>query len=242
VSNAIQGKNKRRNVRVPLGGGNEGENMALHILEHIKWFGHDCFSITAGGKNIFSDPYELGDCGKADIILITHSHYDHCSVPDINKIKTTSTVFVTEKDSAAALSGDVLVVKPGDKVSVSGIEIEAVPAYNINKNFHPRKNNWLGFILNAGKSKIYHAGDTDLIPEMGSITADIALLPVSGTYVMTAEEAVEAVKLIKPKIALPMHYGSIVGSINDAIKFKNSLEGLCEVAIMKNESCGRKNI
>ncbi|MDQ1331887.1 MAG: fold metallo-hydrolase [Thermodesulfobacteriota bacterium] len=211
--------------------------MALHILEHIKWLGHAGFSITAGGKNIFIDPYETGDCGKADIILITHSHYDHCSVPDINKIKTTSTLFVTEKDSAAALSGDVRVVKPGDKVSVSGIDIEAVPAYNTNKNFHPRKNNWLGFILTAGNIKIYHAGDTDLIPEMGSFAADIALLPVSGTYVMTAEEAVEAVKLIKPKIALPMNYGAIVGSKNDAMKFKNSLEGFCEVAIMERESC-----
>lgn len=207
--------------------------MAGNALEHIKWLGHAGFSVTAGGKVIFIDPYEIGDCGKADIILITHSHYDHCSVPDINKIKTPSTVFVTEKESAAILSGDVRVVKPGDKISVSGIEIEAVPAYNINKNFHPKKNNWLGFILINGNNKIYHAGDTDLIPEMDSFAADIALLPVSGTYVMTADEAVEAAKLIKPKIAVPMHYDAIVGSKNDAMKFKNSLEGFCEVVIME---------
>lgn len=212
--------------------------MVPHILEDIKWLGHAGFSITAGGKSVFIDPYNIGDCGRADIILITHSHYDHCSVPDINKIKTASTVFITEKDTASALSGDVRVVKPGDKLTVFGIEIEAVPAYNTNKNFHPKKNNWLGFILTARNNKIYHAGDTDLIPEMGYYAADIALLPVSGTYVMTAEEAVEAAKLIKPKIALPMHYGAIVGSKNDAIKFKNSLEGFCEVAIVKNESCG----
>ena len=202
-------------------------------MEHIKWLGHAGFSVTAGGKVIFIDPYEIGDCGKADIILITHSHYDHCSVPDINKIKTPSTIFVTEKDSAAILSGDVRVVKPGDKISVSSIEIEAVPAYNINKNFHPKKNNWLGFILTNGNNKIYHAGDTDLIPEMDSFTADIALLPVSGIYVMTADEAVEAAKRIKPKIVVPMHYDAIVGSKNDAMKFKNSLEGFCEVAIME---------
>lgn len=207
--------------------------MAGNALEHINWLGHSGFSVTAGGKIIFIDPYEIGDCGKADIILITHSHYDHCSVQDINKIKTPSTVFVTEKESAAILSGDVRVVKPGDKISVSGIEIEAVPAYNINKNFHPKINNWLGFILTIGNNKIYHAGDTDLIPEMDSFTADIALLPVSGTYVMTADEAVEAAKLIKPKIAVPMHYDAIVGSKNDAMKFKNSLEGFCEVAIME---------
>lgn len=150
--------------------------MARNALEHIKWLGHAGFSITAGGKVIFIDPYEIGDCGKADIILITHSHYDHCSVPDINKIKTPSTVFVTEKESAATLSGDVRVVKPGDKISVSGIEIEAVPAYNINKNFHPKKNNWLGFILTIGNNKIYHAGDTDLIPEMDSFAAGFGYL------------------------------------------------------------------
>ncbi|MDP2863309.1 MAG: MBL fold metallo-hydrolase [Desulfobacterales bacterium] len=207
--------------------------MAGNVLEPIKWLGHAGFSVTAGAKVIFIDPYEIGDCGKADIILITHSHYDHCSVPDINKIKTPSTVFVTEKESAAILSGDVRIVKPGDKISVSGIEIEAVPAYNINKNFHPKQNNWLGFILTIGNNKIYHAGDTDLIPEMDSFTADIALLPVSGTYVMTADEAVEAAKRIRPKIAVPMHYDAIVGSKNDAMKFKNSLEGFCEVAIME---------
>lgn len=207
--------------------------MDENALKSIKWLGHAGFSITAAGKVIFIDPYEIGDCGKADIILITHSHYDHCSVPDINKIKTSSTVFVTEKESASALSGDVRVVKPGDKITVSGVEIEAVPAYNIDKDFHPKKNNWVGFILTIGNNKIYHAGDTDLIPEMSSFSADIALLPVSGTYVMTADEAVEAAKLIKPKIAVPMHYDAIVGSKKDAIKFKNSLEGLCEAVIME---------
>jgi len=206
--------------------------MTESVLKSIKWLGHSGFKIKAGGKVVVIDPYEIGDCGKADIILITHSHYDHCSVPDINKIKTASTIFITEKESAAALSGDVRIVKPGDKFFLSGITIEAVSAYNINKNFHPKKNNWLGFILTVCDNKIYHAGDTDLIPEMNSFSADIALLPVSGTYVMTADEAVEAVKLIKPKVAVPMHYGAIVGSKNDAMKFKNSLEGFCEVVIM----------
>jgi len=206
--------------------------MTENALKSIKWLGHSGFKIKAGGKVVVIDPYEIGDCEKADIILITHSHYDHCSVPDINKIKTASTVFITEKESAAALSGDVRIVKPGDKFFLSGITIEAVPAYNINKNFHPKKNNWLGFILTICDNKIYHAGDTDLIPEMNSFSADIALLPVSGTYVMTADEAVEAAKLIKPKVAVPMHYGAIVGSKNDAMKFKNSLEGFCEVVIM----------
>ena len=123
-------------------------------------------------------------------------------------------------------------VQPGDKLTVSGIQIEAVPAYNTNKNFHPKQNGWLGFVLTVDGVRIYHAGDTDLIPEMDSIKADIALLPVSGTYVMTAEEAVEAAKIIKPKLVIPMHYDSIVGSADDARRFCDALAGTCEVVVL----------
>jgi len=207
--------------------------MDENILKSLKWLGHAGFSVTAAGKTIFIDPYEIGDNPKADIILITHSHYDHLSIADINKIKTPSTVMVTEKESAATLSGNIRVVKPGDKITVSGIDIEAVPSYNINKTFHPKKNDWLGFIIGIGDNKIYHAGDTDLIPEMSSFSTDIALLPVSGTYVMTADEAVEAAKLIRPGIAVPMHYDSIVGTKKDAARFKSALEGFCEVMVME---------
>jgi len=202
-------------------------------LNNIKWLGHAGFLIKANQKVICIDPYEIADYDKADIILITHSHYDHCSVPDINKMRSPSTIFFTEKESAKSLSGDVRVVKPGDNLSVSGIGIEVVPAYNTNKVFHPKTNNWLGFVITIENEKIYHAGDTDLISEMGSFPVDIALLPVSGTYVMTSDEAVEAVKRIKPKAAIPMHYGSIVGSVNDAVNFKKALEGFCEVSILE---------
>jgi len=207
--------------------------MEQKILNNIKWLGHSGFLIKINQKVICIDPYEIVDYDKADIILITHSHYDHCSVPDINKIRTPSTIFFTEKESAKSLSGDVRIVKPGDNLSVSGIEIDVVPAYNTNKTFHPKANNWLGFVITIENEKIYHAGDTDLIPEMGSFPVDIALLPVSGTYVMTSDEAVEAAKRIKPKTAIPMHYGSIVGSVNDAVKFKKYLEGFCEVSILE---------
>ena len=206
--------------------------MVAEILKQIKWLGHDGFAIQAGDSTVLIDPYELKQPVPADVILVTHSHFDHCSVEDINAAKKPSTVIVTEPESAEKLSGDVRIVKPGDTVTVDGIPLEAVPAYNTNKSFHPKEKNWLGFILTVDGKRIYHAGDTDLIPEMDTFSVDIALLPVSGTYVMTAQEAIEAAKRIKPKLAIPMHYDAIVGTQQDAETFKAALEGICEVAIL----------
>ena len=202
------------------------------VVKNITWLGHDGFLIKGDGKAIVIDPFQVKKCEPADVILVTHEHYDHCSPEDIQKVQEASTVIVTEADSAKKLSGDVRVVQPGDKLTVSGIQIEAVPAYNTNKNFHPKQNGWLGFVLTVDGVRIYHAGDTDLIPEMDSIKADIALLPVSGTYVMTAEEAVKAAKIIKPKLVIPMHYGAIVGSEDDARRFRDALAGTCEVVVL----------
>jgi L-ascorbate metabolism protein UlaG (beta-lactamase superfamily) len=202
------------------------------VVKNITWLGHDGFLIKGDGKAIVIDPFQVKQCEPADVILVTHEHYDHCSPEDIQKIRKASTVIVTEANSAEKLSGDVRVVRPGDKLTVSEIPIEAVPAYNTDKNFHPKQNGWLGFILTVGGVRIYHAGDTDLIPEMDSIKADIALLPVSGTYVMTAEEAVEAAKTIKPKLVIPMHYGAIVGSAEDARRFCDAMAGTCEVVLL----------
>ena len=206
--------------------------MPHSMIKNIKWLGHAGFAINALDKIIVIDPFQIKEIAPADIILITHSHYDHCSVEDINKIKKPDTVIVTEAESAKKLSGNVRIVKPGDKINVSGVQIEAVEAYNTNKAFHPKANGWLGFIITVDGIRIYHAGDTDLIPEMDKFEADIALLPVSGTYVMTADEAVEAAKRLKPEIAFPMHFDSIVGSKEDAIKFKKDLEGICEVELL----------
>ena len=206
--------------------------MPHNMLKNIKWLGHSGFAITAHDTIIVIDPFQIKEIVPADIILITHSHYDHCSIEDIDKIMKPDTVIVTEAESAKKLSGDVRVVKPGNKINVSGIDIQAVEAYNTNKAFHPKTNGWLGFIITVDGVRIYHAGDTDLIPEMDKFEADIALLPVSGTYVMTAEEAVEAAKRLKPEIAIPMHFDSIVGSKKDAFKFKKDLEGICDVEIL----------
>nr|HID59062.1 MBL fold metallo-hydrolase [Desulfobacterales bacterium] len=207
--------------------------MVEDIVRNIKWLGHDGFYIEGEGKKIVIDPYQVKECELADIILVTHEHFDHCSPGDVEKIKTPSTVIVTEADSARMLSGNVKVVRPGDRLTVFNIPIEVVPAYNVNKQFHPKNKGWLGFIVTIHGTRIYHAGDTDLIPEMGDINADIALLPVSGTYVMTAEEAVEAVKVIKPKIAIPMHYGAIVGTAKDAKRFKDGVQDLSKVVILE---------
>jgi len=204
---------------------------AKELAKKIAWLGHDGFRIDAE-KTIYFDPYEITGDQKADIILITHEHFDHCSPDDVSKIQQDGTVIVTEKDSAGKLSGDVRVVAPGEQLTVDGVNIEAVPAYNINKNFHPKANGWLGFIVEIEGVRVYHAGDTDFIPEMKDFQTDIALLPVSGTYVMTAEEAVEAAIAIDPRIVIPMHYGSIVGGDQDAVNFKSALGEKFEVILL----------
>ncbi|RKX55490.1 MAG: MBL fold metallo-hydrolase [Thermodesulfobacteriota bacterium] len=206
------------------------------MIENIHWLGHATFKIVTEDKIIYIDPFQLKKKDQADIILITHEHFDHCSPEDVEKIQKSDTVIVTTSDCALKLSGEIKKVKPGDKINVKGIEIEAVPAYNTNKKFHPKENNWVGYIINIKGTKIYHAGDTDKIPEMKDFkNIDIALLPVSGTYVMTAEEAAEAATIINPKIAVPMHYGSIVGSEKDAKKFADLLKGKIEVVIKNPE-------
>ena len=197
----------------------------------IVWLGHDGFRID-GDKVVYFDPYQISPGTKADLILVTHEHFDHCSPGDIAKIQKPETVIVTEKDSAKKLEGNVKVVKPGQTFDVDEIKIEAVPAYNTDKTFHPKENGWLGFIVEIEGVRIYHAGDTDFIPEMNKFEVDIALLPVSGTYVMTAVEAIEAALAIGPKLAIPMHYGAIVGGDQDAKDFKVALEGKVEVLVL----------
>ena len=208
--------------------------MIQDMVKKIVWLGHDSFRIDAV-KTIYFDPYQISVGPKADLILITHEHFDHCSPEDVAKIQHTGTVIVTEKDSAKKLTGDVRIIKQGESLTMDGVTIEAVPSYNMDKAFHPKKNDWLGFIVETEGVRIYHAGDTDFIREMKDFKVDIALLPVSGTYVMTSEQAAKAAMAINPKRAIPMHYGTIVGSDEDALKFKKALEGKIEVTILPKE-------
>jgi len=208
----------------------------------LTWLGHDGFRIE-DGQVIYIDPYEIKGGAKADLILISHEHDDHCSIDDLKKVVTSNTVLVAHAQSKSKLSKlpakELRITKPGDKLIVGSVTVEAVPAYNTNKFrepgklFHPREDGKLGFIVTVKGVRIYHAADTDHITEMKSMTPDIALLPVSGTYVMTAKEAAEAAASIKPKLAIPMHYASIVGSVKDAEEFKKLAK--CEVRIMQKE-------
>ncbi len=194
------------------------------LLKKIKWLGHASFKIETD-KIMYIDPYEIEEKEKADLILITHEHYDHCSPEDIKKIIKNDTSIVTISSAASKLSGNIKIVNPGDEIEIEGIRIKAVPSYNINKKFHPRDSNKVGFLVTIEGETVYHAGDTDFIPEMKDIKTDIALLPVSGTYVMDPLEASKAAEIIKPKYVIPMHYGSIVGSREDAEKFKGLYTG-----------------
>ncbi|NOX25615.1 MAG: MBL fold metallo-hydrolase [Deltaproteobacteria bacterium] len=212
--------------------------MLAQILKNLVWFGHSGFCLEAGGKTVYFDPFRLsGELKAADIILVSHEHYDHCSPEDIAKLLKPGTILITEPMAAAKLQDglETRIMRPGEHIQVGDIMVEAVPAYNINKRFHPRGNNWLGFVIDIAGVKIYHAGDTDYIPEMQGIDTDIALLPVSGIYVMTPREAAQAAIDIKPQVAIPMHYGSLVGDPAAGHEFKQELAGRVRVELTNSE-------
>jgi len=192
------------------------------MTENIFWLGHDSFRLS-GEKVVYIDPWKLSaDEPKADVILVTHNHGDHFSAADIAKISRRDTIVVAPPIVAEKMSGTVTIVKPGDKITTAGVPIEVIPAYNTNKPNHPRSAGHVGYIVTLNGKRIYHAGDTDLIPEMATLKADIALLPVSGKYVMNAAEAAEAANAIQPALAIPMHWGDpdVVGTRADAEEFK----------------------
>ncbi len=196
------------------------------MVSNIHWLGHSSFRIEGNGLVTYVDPWKLEDGPKADLILITHDHRDHCSPVDVAQVQKEDSVIVAVAAAAAKLSGQIEVVKLGDELTVKGVPISTVPAYNINKfrspgvPFHPQESGYVGFVFTLEGRRIYHAGDTDFIPEMESLDVDVALLPVSGTYVMTADQAAEAVAAIKPQIAIPMHISRGIGSLADAEYFK----------------------
>jgi L-ascorbate metabolism protein UlaG (beta-lactamase superfamily) len=216
------------------------------MLDHngvrFQWLGHDGFKITASGKTIYIDPYKLKSVHKndADLVLVSHDHFDHLSLEDLSQVVGSNTEIIAAAECAGKLkdtrAAQVRSLAPGGKVTVLGLAIEAVAAYNTNKSFHPKADGKVGFVLTMNNMRIYHAGDTDEILEMAKVNPDVALVPVSGTYVMSAEEAAHAVnEKIKPKqLAIPMHYGSIVGSEKDAESFAK-LVTACPVKILNQE-------
>ena len=215
----------------------------------LKWLGHSgAFIRLVNGKIIYIDPYNIKEgLEKADFILITHSHYDHCSVADINKIVKDGTIVLISADAQSKITKlkfnvNMHVIEPDKEVAFGDLRISTLPAYNLDKPFHPKAEGWLGFLIRVGSVLIYHAGDTDLIPEMQKLTGFcgncqnfIALLPVGGRFTMTAEEASDAAQLIKPTLAIPMHYGSVAGTEEDA---KESVS-LCMEQGIKAEILGK---
>lgn len=190
------------------------------MLQGITWLGHASVRIE-DAITIYIDPWKVKDPTLADLILVTHEHFDHLSVDDIAKLSGPNTVIVAPRGATAKLTGDVRTVAPGHRIAVAGIWVETVPAYNTNKPNHPKAAGHVGYIVELEGRRIYHAGDTDLIPEMADIRCDVALLPVGGTYTMNAEEAAEALARIRPRVAIPVHWGEVVGSERDAKRFQS---------------------
>ena len=196
------------------------------MLKGIECLGHSTIKINKNNKIIYIDPYNISDgINDADYIFITHNHYDHFSEEDIKKVKNNETIIIITEDlyTNTLKSGfngmNIITVKPNENYQVEGIKFSTIPAYNTNKTFHPKENNWVGYIIELEGSKYYIAGDTDITDENKKVKCDMAFVPVGGTYTMDFKEAAHLINEIKPKIAVPIHYGSIVGTKQDATDF-----------------------
>lgn len=208
------------------------------MLENIEVLFHSSIRISKR-KVIYIDPYSIQkNYMDADLIFITHSHFDHYSKEDIEKVKKENTIIIVPQDLKEKAINDgfsennVLTVIPNKEYLVNDISFRTVPAYNIDKNFHPKSNNWVGYIIQIDNLKYYIAGDTDANEDNKKVICDIAFVPVGGTYTMKADEAAQFVNHIKPKIAIPIHYGSIVGTKNDAKTFVSLLDSKIEGRIL----------
>ena len=189
-------------------------------------------------KVIYFDPFKLENVEKdADYIFITHSHFDHYSKEDILKIKKETTKIIVPKDLTEEVItyfklDDIIEVEPDKDYQVDNIPFHTVPAYNIHKSFHKKENGWVGYVVNIKNTIYYIAGDTDNIGEIKNIKCDVAFVPIGGTYTMNEKEAVDLIRHIRPKKAIPIHYQTIVGTKEDAIVFKEELEHIVEVEVL----------
>ena len=208
------------------------------MLNNIEVLFHSSIRIIEN-KVIYFDPYNIDkNYNDADIVFITHDHYDHYSKQDIGKVKTEKTVFVIPKNMINKLISDgideklIITVEPNKKYSIKDIEFETVPAYNTNKPFHPKENEWVGYKITLNNIRYYITGDTDITKENKNVKCDVAFVPVGGTYTMDYKEAAELINHIHPKIAVPIHYGSVVGTKKDAIEFIKLLDDGIEGKIL----------
>ncbi len=192
------------------------------MLDGFTWFRQSAFRWQGDGPVVYIDPWGVTDDVPADVILITHAHFDHFQPHEIERLRTTSTRLVAPRDVAKELSGDVTAVAPGESHEVAGVRVQTVPAYNIAEgrlDMHPRRNDWVGYVLELGGHAYYHAGDTDALPELETLKTDVAFVPIGGTYTMDWKEASGFVKAMSPQLAVPMHFGFVVCSPSHADLF-----------------------
>ena len=208
-------------------------------MKEIDVLCHACIKLI-NGIIIYIDPFRVKeDYFDADYIFITHIHYDHFSDEDIKKVMKNVTKFVLTKDlkekiKVLGISDDkIYYIEPNQNYNIDKISFETIPAYNISKQFHPKQNAWVGYVINLEGTRYYIAGDTDFQDDNKKVECDVAFLPVGGTYTMTAEEAAKLANIIKPKLAIPIHYGEVVGTAEDAKKFASLLNEQisCEILI-----------
>lgn len=197
------------------------------LFDHVEVLYHSSIRIT-GEKTVYIDPFGVTtEPRNADLILITHDHFDHFSPEDIAKVRGRETVIVTPASTAARARelgfGEVITMGPGDTAEAAGLALRAIPAYNTNKPNHPRENGWIGYLLTMNGIRYYIAGDTDDTPEAREVSCDVALVPVGGTYTTDAEEAARMVNAMGPRGAVPTHYGAIVGTVADGERFRAGL-------------------
>ena len=207
-------------------------------MKNINLFKHNSIKIT-GDFNIYIDPFKIDNETKdADIIFITHSHYDHFSIKDIVKIKNENTIIVSTKDTYDELikyfdSNKIIIASPNNSFEVLGIKFYTVRAYNVNKSFHPIDNDWVGYIINIDNTKYYIMGDTDINDDVLKVKCDVLFIPIGGTYTMNYKEAASYTNTINPKIVIPTHYGLIVGDSKLGQEFKSLINNniSCEIYI-----------
>ena len=208
------------------------------MLNKIKWLGHSAIKIVED-KIIYVDPYNIKESfNDADIIFITHNHYDHFSISDIKKCMNENTIIVITEDlyndtlKLGFKENNIIKVLPNEEHKIENIDFVTLPSYNIEKEYHPKKNNWVGYIINVNNIKYYIAGDTDLTEEAMKVKCDIAFLPIGGIYTMNYKEAAILANKIEPKIVIPIHYGTIVGTFEDALNFKNNVKNTIQCEIL----------
>ncbi|NMC72178.1 MAG: MBL fold metallo-hydrolase [Myxococcales bacterium] len=197
------------------------------LVRNVRWLGHASI-VVRGSKTVYVDPWEVSAADPADVILVTHDHFDHLSLPDVERLSRPDTSVVGPAMCRKALGKRLTAIEPGGAVTVSGVPVEAVRAYNPKKQFHPKDYGGVGYVFTVDGVRYYHCGDTDRIPEMEAVRADVVFVPVGGKYTMDAEEAAEVPSLVGAKLAVPLHFGKIVGDVADAKKFAR----LCKIPVV----------